>query len=1144
MNYCLLFHGYAPWVRENLRKMKLTVLLLCISTLASIASAGYAQSTKLTVIKENATVKSILDEIQNQSEFKFFYSSEVDVDRIATIDMKDKVVFEILDELFKNSNVKYEVYERQIALVDKSDSFFNRNFPQSQNSTQQQPAVSGKVTDAAGQALPGVTVMVKGTTHGTVTNADGEYSMTNIPDNATLVFSFVGMHTQEIVVGDQTVINVTLAEEAIGLEEVVVTALGITRQKRELNYAIQEVEGEQLSKTGHIDASKGLQGKVAGVTVRQLSGAPGRSTSIRIRGSNSLRGSNDPLFVVDGSPVVSDVALAINPNEIENMSVLKGATAAALYGLRASNGVVLITTKRGAKNEMNKPTVSFNSTYSFDRLAVYPELQQKYGQGVYGEFDPYSSFSFGPKISEWGTYTNQLGEQEEARAYDAAKEFFRTGGTQDHNIGISNRFNRGNYAVGIGYSGQEGIIPNTDFSRASVKLAGDYDFTEKLKISTSVNYSTSTTHSFNEEGGSGSLFYASFGAPVSYDLKNKPTHVEGNPYQQINYRGQHDNIYWILDNSGVTTNRSTLLGSVGVNYTPFNWLNLNYRIGLDESSFEEREIYGFGSGATGGRTVPPSGGRITEDMRQTTNINSTFLATANHKIADILDLEIMAGNEFYDYNYKRLASTGNDFTVPDLHHLSNASSITSTQSWSRSRSYAFFGNLQMTYAEMLSLTVTGRDDVVSNMPRGNRSFFYPSVGMGFIFTEVMDKSGALTFGKVRASYAEVGQAGGIYSTSTVYTKSSASRFSFPYLGINAFNLSSNLKSTDLVPENTKGWEVGANLVFFKNRINFDYTYYNSKSEGQIFSVPVSATTGFTVETRNAGEMVNQGHEILLTLRPVVTDNFSWDFATNFSAFTNKVTKLAEGVDELVLGGNSYVAYVVAREGEPYPVLRGYGYTRDENGKIVVKGNDPESYNYGMPLRSPSADVIFGKVDPDFEINFMSTFRYKNISLYAQVDWRQGGVMNSGDSRLTKLYGTHYETQFREEDYIVPDAVKGYYDDDGNLVVQGENDIVINRDYDYWRRVMDGLGEQNVYDASFIRLREVRINYDFPSRFLQNSNVFKGGSVYLVGRNLWLIKSGLPHFDPEMNSNSGNAYGYSYTGYPQISNYGFGINLKF
>jgi TonB-linked SusC/RagA family outer membrane protein len=1119
---------------KTFRIMRITVFLLLASILQTFANDAYSQRTKLSLDFQGTKLVDALDEIESKTEFYFLFNEKlIDTGRKINMSVKNEKIDDVLEQLFAGTDVAYTVTDRKIILAP---SFLSEN-------VQQQKSITGTVTDEDGQPLPGVTVVVKGSSQGTVTNADGEYSIANIPENAVLQFSFVGMQTQEVEVGSQTNVNIILTEDAIGLDEVVVTALGITRQKKELNYAIQEVEGEQLSKTGNIDPLKGLQGKVAGVTVRQLSGAPGRSASIRIRGSNSLTGSNEPLFVVDGSPVVSDVAQSINPNEIENMSVLKGATAAALYGLRASNGVILITTKRGAGSAMNMPTVSFSSNYSFDRLSVYPETQKIYGQGVNYKFDPYSSFSFGPKISEWGTYINQLGEQEEARVYDHAKEFFGTGGTQNHNINISNRFEKGNFSVGVGYAGQEGIIPNTDFTKVSAKLASDYNITEKIKISTSVNYSTSETNSFNEEGGSGSLFFASFNAPVSYDYKNKPTHVEGNPYQQINFRGQHDNIYWILDNSGNNLNQSTLLGSLGFSYDPVKWLNLNYRIGLDESRGQNTSIYGFGSGATGGRTVPPSGGQITEEMNQMRNINSTFMATINHKITDKLNLEVLAGNEFYDYNYKQLISEGKGFAIPDLHHLSNASNITSSQYWGRNRSYAFFGNINMSYAKMLSLTVTGRNDVVSNMPRNNRSFFYPSIGLGFTFTELMDDSSILTFGKVRANYAEVGQAGGIYSTSTVYTKSSASGFSFPYNGINAFNLSNNLKSTDLLPENTKGWEIGANLVFFNNRLNFDYTYYNSKSEGQIFSVPISPTTGFTTETRNAGEMTNQGHELMLSLKPIVTKDFNWDMAVNFTAYTNKVTKLAEGVEEIGLGGSGYVALVVAREGESFPILRGYGYARDENGKIVVKGNDPGSTNYGMPLRSATSDVMFGKADPDFEINFMNTIRYKNISLYAQIDWREGGFIGSAEARLAKLYGTHYDTQFREEDYIVPNAVKGYYDASGKLITEGDNDIVIKRDYDYWR-LMDGIGEHQTYDASFIRVREVKLNYDVPARFLARTNFFKSASVYLIGRNLWLIKSGYPHYDPEMNNSRGNATGYTGTAYPQISNYGFGVNIIF
>jgi len=1005
---------------------------------------------------------------------------------------------------------------------------------------QQGKEITGTVSDNDNRPLPGVSVLIKGTTMGTLSDLNGRFTLPNVPPNSILIFSFVGMKTQEIPVGNLSVINVTLSEEAIGLEEVVVTALGISREKKQLNYSIQKIDGDLLATTGNIDVSKGLQGKIAGVTVRQTSGAPGRTTKVTIRGSNSITGSNNPLFVVDGSPIDANVALNINPNEIESMNVLKGATASALYGLRASNGVILIETKRGRYNQMYVPTITINSTYSFDRLAVYPELQTSYGQGVRGNFDPYSAYSFGPKISEWGTYVNQLGEQEVARAYDNVRSFFRTGGTLDSHISVSNKFDRGNYSIGVAYSDQQGIIPKTEFNRIAVTIGGDYKITKNLDISTSVNYSDNGIDSFKEEGGSGSLFYAAYGAPPSYDYKNKPTHVEGNPYQQINFRGQHDNIYWILDNSGDVSKTSTLIGSVNLNYNPLKWLKLNYRIGLDQISGTNKQVYGFGSGATAGRTVPPSGGQVSEGQNTSRSINSTFLSIINHKIADVIDLEFLAGNEFYDYDYRSLSATGTGFTIPDLHHLSNCNVITNSQYWGRKRTYAFFGNLNLNYSDMISLTVSARNDVVSNMPRDNRSFFYPSIGLGFVFTEAMDMPDFITFGKIRASYAQVGQAGGIYNTSTVYTRSGAGRFPFPYQGINAFSRSSNLKSTDLEPENTKSWEVGANIIFFQNRINLDYSYYNSRSEGQIFSVPVSITTGFASETRNAGEMKNHGHELVLGIKPVVINDFIWDITTNFTAFTNKVTKLAEGVDELSLGGASYVAYVVAREKEHYPVLRGYGYARDPEGRIVV--NSVEGTNYGVPLRTPSADIIFGKADPDFEINFLNTLKYRSFTLYTQIDWREGGVIGSGDIRLQKLYGTFYDTKFREEDYLEPNSVKGYYDSEGKLVILGENDIVIKRDYDYWR-TMDGLGEQNVYDASFIRVREIKLNFDVPAKLLGRIKI-KSASVYAVGRNLWLIKSGLPYYDPEMNNSTGNDIGYTSTAYPQISNYGLGLNLVF
>ncbi len=1121
-------------VRKIVKVMRLSIFLVVLTSLQSLAISNFAQSGKINVKVENKTVSEVLQLIERESDFFLFYNNKVvDLDEVVTLDLTNKTVIEVLDILFKDKGVTYTINNKQIVL-SRTSGRSNRF------DSLQKKSVSGKVTDKNGEPLPGVAVMIKGTTQGTITNADGEYSLNaNMSEDDMLVFSFVGMKTQEITLAGKTNINITLEEETVGVDEVIVTAFGINREKKQLSYSIQGIDGDQLSATGNSDLTKGLQGKVAGVTIRQVNGSPGSTPKVTIRGSNSINGGNDPLYVVDGFPVDGSIALDIDPNEIEDISILKGATAAALYGLRASNGVILVSTKRGKNNERNKPTVTLTTNYSFDWLSVYPETQKIYAQGI-NTFDAYSAYSWGPKISEMGTYTNQLGEQEEARAYDNARDFFNTGGTLNSNISIANNFDRGNYSIGIGYAGQEGIVSNTDLSRVSVKLAGDYQISDKIKVGTLVNYSTYTTNGTTNNGGNSSIFYAAFDTPPSYNLKGKPTHVDGNEYQQINFRGSHDNIYWGVNHNVMKTETSSFIGAINFDYNPTSWLNFNYRAGAEEVAIDGLNVYELGSGVTGGRTNPPSGGKMSNTFNKRRTINSTFLASVKKQVADKLDLDFMVGHEYYDYNYRYLQSVGTDFTIGGFHNLSNCGSITSDQHQNRRRSYAFFSNLNLAYDDMLFLTLTGRNDVVSNMPRANRSFFYPSVGLGFIFTEAMEiNPKILSFGKVRMSYAEVGQAGSIYSTVTTYSPGGASYFSFPFNGINAFTLSNSLKSTDLKPENTKSVEFGTTLGFLNNRINLDYTYYYSKSDGQIFSVPISSSSGYTSETRNAGVMLNHGHEMVLTIKPVVTDKFSWDITTNFASFVNKVEKLAEGIETLNMGGSR--VSIQARAGELYPTLFGTGYARDpETGKIVVE-SDPNSARYGMPL-STTGDIKLGKADPDFELSFMNTFKYKNLTLYAQVDWRKGGKIASGNSRLAKLYGTHHDTKFREEDCVL-DAMKGHYDSNGNLIVEDQNDIVIQKGYYYYRTVLDPIRESNVYDASFIRLREVKLGYDLPARFLKKLHI-SNASVYAIGRNLWLIKSGLPYYDPEMSDGSGNAIGETYADYPQTSSFGLGLNLKF
>ncbi|WPP51913.1 SusC/RagA family TonB-linked outer membrane protein [Catalinimonas niigatensis] len=1004
--------------------------------------------------------------------------------------------------------------------------------------------ITGQVSDENDEPLPGVNVLVKNTTIGTVTDVNGNFRL-NAPDDATtLVFSSVGYSTEEVAIENQSVINISLVPDIQALSEVVVTAFGIEKEKKALSYAVQEVEGEQLAAVGNTNLVNSLQGKVAGVIVKQSSGAPGSRSQITIRGSRSFVGNNEPLYVVDGLPISSgDRAIDINPNDIKSINVLKGPTAAALYGLRASNGVIVIETKKGEGALDGRPSVTFETNYSVDRISRFPETQTTYAQGERGVFNANSAFAWGPRIDTMGTYINQLGEPEEAAAYDNAREFFKTGGTLNANLTIANALDGGNYAISLGFADQQGIVENTGMQRINLKFAGGYDITDKLRISSSVNYANNLINRFHPTTGGSNLFYGAFFTPPSYDLKGKPTHEPGDPYKQINFRGQHDNIYWALENNYINDRTSRTFGNVSLDYKPLDWLSVNYRIGLDEYTTNIKEVFEKGSGHSGGRTDPPSGGSISNRMLNHRQINSNLNLTMSRNFGDAFNVDFMLGNEVYDIRSNVVSNNGSDIVIGGFHHISNTAVQTTNERLERSRVVGFFGNFSLSWQNSVFLNATGRNDIVSNMPRENRSFFYPSLGLGVVFTEFLSiPENILTFGKFRASVAEVGQAGPIYSTQTVFVPGSAvGGFTFPYQGLNAFTQSNQFNSTDLQPENTRTFEIGVDLRFVNDRIGLDYTYYNSKANGQIYQVPIAISTGYSSELRNAGEMSIKGHEIMLNITPVVTPTFRWDVTSNFTTYTNKVLSLAEGIEQLELGGSRVTA--VAREGEEFPSLIGFGYARDPaSGEVVVDSrsvlpNGNPNPLYGMPLRS-TEQIILGSAQPDFEINFINNISYKNFSFSAQIDWRQGGKLSSGYSRLGRLYGILSDTENREADYVFP-GNKGYYDEGGNLVVEGNNDITIQRGYDFYRVNQDPIIESNVYDATFVRLREVRLTYDLPSALLENTFI-RSASFYLTGRNLWL-NAALPHFDPEMFSVS---QGEEYTTYPQTKSFGGGVRINF
>lgn len=1073
----------------------------------------------------------------------------------------EKVLQKVLDPLdltFKRSQVDdYYIIRKkneQIKLVNKLQSVVPDNSVATGMTTRSmvptlQPSyintidktITGTVTDLlTGEGLPGVNIVVKGTTVGTVTDINGNYRLTAPDDAETLVFSSVGYTREEVPIGNQTVINLSMAPDIQALQEVVVTAFGVAKEKKSLVYATQEVQGEDLAKAGNNTLLGGLQGKVAGATVNLNSGMPGKAPTIRIRGSRSLSGNNQPLYVIDGLPVSGEQRMIdFNPNDIESLNILKGPAASALYGLRASNGVVVITTKNGSGS--SKPTVTFNTFYSVDQIGMLPDLQMEFAQGVDGNFDPNSIFTWGPRISTMSTYTNQLGEQEEPAVYDNDKSFFQTGGTWNSNLTFANSGAFGNFLIGVGRTQQQGIVPNSGMNRTNVKVNGELKLSKNFTAGISVNYSDLNIDDFPELGGNSNIFRGLTETPPSYNLAGKPFARPDDPYYQIFYRVSQNNPYWYINNSFRDETTKRTFGNVFLKYDFTESLSLNYRLGIDHYSTGITNYDELGS-ATAGRSDPPSGGRINFFNSFSDKVNSNIFLTYNKTFGEDWSLDVIAGNEFFDTRLEWVSTTGSELTVGDWPNLSNGSQLRNDNFETQQRIVGFYGNVNLGWQDKVFLNASGRNDIVSNMPEGNRFFFYPSVGVSGIITEFIPASQAVfSFAKIRATVAEVGQAGPRFVQNRGFNQTNPGGFVFPYQGLVSWSQDNTRISPDLEPENTVTFELGGDFSFLNDRIGIDYTYYESTSEGQIFRVPVPITTGANNEIRNGGNLTTRGHEIILSLVPVQTAAFRWTLNANFSTFKNEVGELYGGTERVGISGSDIIT-LVAQVGSPYPAFIGSSYLRDEaSGQIIYQSNEARN-DYGLPLINRTNTVI-GTPTPDFEMNFTNNLSYQGLSLSFQIDWRQGGYIYS--QSLTESYrrGLAGDTRDRETQFV-PVGKKGTVSG-GELTLEGDNDITINKDRRYFD-ILRQVNEAGLTDASFVRLREVTLNYNLPTTLL-SSTFIREASVYFTGRNLFLITDSF--YDPEVNVTEGpfddsNSQGIELSQIPQNKSYGAGIRLTF
>ena len=1035
--------------------------------------------------------------------------------------------------------------------------------------------ITGSVVSAEdGEPVIGASIIVKGTNIGTVTNFDGTFSL-EAPESAkTLMISYIGMKTQEAAI--KSVMNIKLDPDAQNLDEVVVTALGISKEKKALGYAVQDVKADVLTQGSSTSLTGALQGKVSGLEITPSSGMPGASAKMTIRGSRSFTGDNTPLYVVDGMPIAStsdwstgssvsgsdnaNRAVDIDPNDIESVNILKGQAASALYGMRASNGVVIITTKSGKNAKKGKPQINFSSNLSVDKAARLPKVQNTYSQGTNGKFNPNNANSWGCKISELpndptyggnnfghpGTYfvpqlANALGvtmDDPDAwvtpQVYDNIGDFFETGYAWSNSLNIQQANEKGHYSFSLGNTHQDGIVPGTGMNRYTAKLAAE----TQLHPNWTTGFSGNFTHSSIDKmpGANDGVTATVYLAPPSYNLAGIPNHAFGDLYTQTNYRptSSFGNAYWQTSNNEYSEKNQRFFGNAYANYktnlgTDNHTLNVKYVLGTDsyQTNYTAMTSYGHKSGQ----------GALTYRGYTVTTINSLLTAAYSWNINEDLVFDALIGNEFIDKYRKYYIQQGNNFNFSGWNHMNNAGVYTNEEYHTRNRTVGFFGNLSLAYRNMLFLNVTGRNDYVSTMPTGNHSFFYPSVSAGFILTELDAlKNEILTYAKVRGSYAEVGMAGEYYPD--YYTKGtfgggflSGINIAYPVNGQIGYNKYTVAYDPNLKPQNTRSYEFGADLTFLDGLFSLNYTFSRQNVTDQIFAVPLASTTGMDSFYTNGGKVHTNAHEITLSVNPIRKKNVDWTFAFNFSKVDNYVDELADGVENIFLGGFT-TPNVRAMVGEKYPVVYGTIYKRDDNGNLVLDDK-------GMPQAGGSG--VIARCSPDFQLGFNTSLNIYKFRFSATLDWKQGGEMYAATNALMDQMGVSKQSgEDRDRGYATTTGVQlTGTDANGNPTYSAVKDFRIESEdlqtyYSKKYSADEGLCSGN----SFVKLREISLGYPvIKNNALElNVNVF--------ARNI-LIWSELENFDPETSQGNSNMSGtFERYSLPQTSSYGFGFNLKF
>lgn len=1052
--------------------------------------------------------------------------------------------------------------------------------------------VTGTVTDEGGNAIPGVTVSVAGTTMGTATDLYGKYTLT-VPDGSSLVFSFIGFVSQTEEVGTRSVIDVVLIEDTAALDEIVVTALGIQRDKKALTYATGELKGSDFVNARETNLGTALSAKIAGVQVTTSSSGMSGSSRVIIRGNSSLSGNSQPLYVIDGMPIDNsnrrslgsqtfgggvdggDGISNINPNDIESVTVLKGPNGAALYGQLGANGVILITTKSGTKNR--RTNIQYSGSYSTGSALVEPDYQNEYGQGFNGNYtfyrqadgsvvpysptltggipklsagrNPTSRGSWGPKMEGqlvedmWGDTTRY------APIANPYKTFFQPEQMFMNTISVDGGGEKTTYYVSYTHTYNDGFVPTNTLNRNSVNLKIATEIAKGLNIDVKANYIRQDVNNrpFLGDDGQNAVYrflyiprslsmeglsryeYTAKDIQHSRDLGGNGFFVGGEKIFESN--SVTSNPYWTINNSHNEDQRDRIIGYLKVSYELAKGVNIQGRYGTD--FYYERQ---YGWNAIGTRISQL--GNVFENNVYNKVENADILLTATKDIGEY-SFFVNAGANSQKNRYRLTGNSGSQLTIPGLYAIGRTLLNVPSLNVAEYDINSIYAAANIGFKNIYFLDITARNDWSSTLPSQNNSFFYPSVGLSFVLTDALNIEGSfLDYAKIRGSWAQAGRSGDPYNTVGYFSLNSNTFQNQPLAGYTNVITDPNLKN-----ELKTSYEIGAELRFLKNRLLVDATYYHSVTSNQILPITIAESTGYSTFLTNSGEIENKGIELLVSGTPVDHNGFKWESSFNLAANRNKVLELIDGVSEFQVGSDRNIR-ITAVPGKPYGVLNAadYAYARDENGNRLIDPN-------GLPIVESITTLELGNANPKWTGGFANNFFYKGFSLSSLIDIRRGGIIFSQGRVQEAAYGTSKRTLEGREGGLLVDGVKAIQED-GEWVSTGVKNDVTTTAQAFWNRVAPDKGfavaEEFIYDASYIAIREVRLSYQIPSQWLGSQKYISGASLAVYGRNLGYIERHTDGFSPENSSVNINTGTMGMEGHslPMMRTFGLDLNVRF